>query len=401
MTRTVSIACTITILLGVPVARQMAGSRFSHNFQRGGRMPGGAGAVIRVVYLGEGLNFIGVDEHIGRAFVLSDPGNNDGQPTGLGIVSVLDTRRGVLLHTTTVGLRPSAMVVDQNTGRVFVTVIGFRGTNVYPNDPSHGQLRILDARSGALRHTARVGAAPDEIAVDDRTGRVFVVSGASVSTLDAATGQLLRTVRMVGLGGGQSVVAQQVGHVFVTIYEPSSVAMFDATTGCPIRALRVGDHPDSIAVDEQTERVFVADQTSAVVNDVNVLDARSGALLRTTAVGFGLSTIIVDDRTQRIFILDLNGIAMLDTRTGALLRRDTMNRYRGQAGGIALNARAGRLYVTTDRGLLVLDARTGVILHNVAVGQATGAIAVDTQRQRAIVINGSRNSISVIDTTKI
>ena len=89
-------ACTLSILLGVPTAWQMAGSRFSHNFQRGSRRPGGAGAVMRVVYLGGGLNVIGVDEHIGRAFVLSEPGNNDGQPTGLGTVSVLDTRRGVL-----------------------------------------------------------------------------------------------------------------------------------------------------------------------------------------------------------------------------------------------------------------------------------------------------------------
>jgi YVTN family beta-propeller protein len=124
---------------------------------------------------------LAVDTRTGRVFVVN---------TGDGTVSVLDARSGAFLRTVTIGPNPSAMAVDERTGRVFVTLAG-------PMSPdgvfmSAGSVRVLDARSGSILHTVTVGPDPRAVAVDEASGRAFVVGGGGrVRAADAWGGVLL------------------------------------------------------------------------------------------------------------------------------------------------------------------------------------------------------------------
>ena len=239
---------------------------------------------------------------------------------GDGTMSVLDLTRGTPLRTVVVS-KPDAnakgLAVDEQTGRVFVT--------------SGSAVSVLDATSGSLLRTVRLGAFPVDIAVDTTANRVFVPTGfGTVSLLDARSGALLRTVH---------------------------------TGGAP-------DLPPAVAVDERTRRVFVA-----ATNFVKVLDASTGALLRTVAgVAPGVASIAVDAATSRVFLANMTGpgrgslsyvkgLSILDARDGTLLRSLGLRQGydNSDVGSLVVDERAGRVFVVGDN-VNVLDARSGAVL---------------------------------------
>ena len=203
-----------------------------------------APCVARIIPVGHMPVALAVDTRTQHAFVRN----------GDGTVSVLDLTRGTPLRTVVVS-KPDAnakgLAVDEQTGRVFVT--------------SGSAVSVLDATSGSLLRTVRLGAFPVDIAVDTTANRVFVPTGfGTVSLLDARSGALLRTVH---------------------------------TGGAPDELRPV------VAVDERTRRVFVA-----ATNFVKVLDASTGALLRTVAgVAPGVASIAVDAASSRVFLANFTG----------------------------------------------------------------------------------------------
>jgi DNA-binding beta-propeller fold protein YncE len=200
--------------------------------------------------------WMAMDARTGRAFVL------DGSSTGL---HVLDTRNGRLLRTVLAGLHPGIPVADDQTGRAFV--------------PINAGLSVLDTRSGAVLRTVAVGQgqfATSLPLLDARRGRVFVIisSGAtmprtvSVIMLDARSGALIRTV-VLSDGPGPLVVDERAGRVVVlTRSWPgtiSHVSILDARTGALLRTLPVGVRANGMAVDERNGHVLVINGPDFVI----------------------------------------------------------------------------------------------------------------------------------------
>src|SRR3954447_21020988 len=101
---------------------------------------------------------------------------------------------------------PDQVAVDEMSGHVFVT---HPGSNISP-----GRVSILDARRERVLRTVAIAAFPGTMAVDERTGRVFIVATGAVSTAYAG-----------------------------------SVSVLDATSGAVLRTLRSGTAPQALAVD--------------------------------------------------------------------------------------------------------------------------------------------------------
>jgi len=223
--------------------------------------------------------------------------------------------------------------VDTRTGRIFVSNWG--DFAVSPRRPDVDMFKggntitVLDTRSGRHVGTIHVNGNPSAMAVNERTGRVFVYSDGDgfpgytklVSTLDGTSGRRLRAVvvahdprgRNPSQGAGDIVVDDQSGRVFVSSPYADSVSMLDATSGRRLRTVG-GTHPGPMAVDTHTRRVFV---TSLGAMDaaghltgpgsVSVLDAQSGMLLRTVPVGVEPAVIAVDERAGRAFVVNVAG----------------------------------------------------------------------------------------------
>jgi len=124
------------------------------------------GVLLHTVDLGTAINYVVADGRTNRAFVVS-------QQTKAMIM--LDATTGTVLRTSSLGMRAGAAVVDEREGCVFV------GASDRSN---HAVVDVLDATSGQVLGVVAV--AGDPRAVDEQTGRVFVLNGfGTVSVIDA------------------------------------------------------------------------------------------------------------------------------------------------------------------------------------------------------------------------
>ncbi len=299
---------------------------------------------------------------------------------------------------------PQAVAVDARTGYVFVTDSS-TGSGV------GGRVRMVDGATGAVLRTIAVGPSPRGVAVDARTGRVFVANWGrtyrdtgSVSVLAAATGAILRTVT-VGANPSAVTVATTAGRVFVAnLY---SVSVLDATTGALIHTVtNSGGFFTPVAIDEQRGRAVVATyattgsgQPAFGENDVSVLDATTGALQRRILVPHGPYAVAVDPRTGRLFTANIDGsVSIVDThgsvRTVSVTSGSFLN-------AVTVDEQTGRVFVTgyhdqTFQGLVgMLDAHSGGVLRTMVVGGTAAGVAVDERTGRAFVVSGP--TVSVLD----
>ncbi len=113
-----------------------------------------------------------IEEHNGLAFY-----------GGVGTVFMLDASGGAIIHSVDIGLNPLMGAVDEQRGRVYVLS---RGPLTMQPDTAYtsgyapagaGSVSVLDAASGQVLRTISVGVDPHGLAVDERTGHVIVVAG--------------------------------------------------------------------------------------------------------------------------------------------------------------------------------------------------------------------------------
>jgi len=256
-----------------------------------------------------------VDDRAGHAFIL------DGRALG-GHVVMLDTGTGRVRHIAVLSSAGGALsgAVDTRTARAFVTSL------------VDDSVSVLDTQTGAVVATALVARSPRAVAVDERRGRVFVASsgvasgGSGLSVLDARTGTVLR-IQPLKTPPLALAVDASTGRVFL-VNGPrgaygaalgiSGVSTLDAQSGAILRTVPLPENLNlaSIAVDARRGRVFVSSQGAqdparpGVLmggGSVYVLDARSGLLLRTLPAGVGPVAMAVDDATGHVVVLDMGG----------------------------------------------------------------------------------------------
>jgi len=244
------------------------------------------------------------------------------------------------------------IAIDERTGRVFVVDAGYASQG-------RGNVAVLDARSGRLLRTTPVGLYPVAVVADERASRVFVLNGGlnldvpgTVSVLDARDGQLLRTVG-VDKHPLAAAIDEAMGRVFVASIGntgngyAATVAVLDAAWGRVLRTVPVGNSPEAVAVDARLGRVYVAGDYQ-----LKTLDAETGAVLRTVTVGNHPHDALVDAWAGRVFLDEADGsIDVLDARTGVLIHaiaEPTSGwRSHGFAVAVAVDEAANRLVVGT------------------------------------------------------
>jgi YVTN family beta-propeller protein len=351
------------------------------------------GGVLRIVGVGKAPMAVAVDVRANRAFVVNSGDNS---------VSLLDARSGSVLRTVPLrngavekrGDRSTTAVDDERTSRIFV--VNQR------TPPANSSVSVLDARSGIVLRTTRVGLLAAVAAVDGRTQRVFVTNldSNTVSVLDARSGARLRTIP-VGMGPGDVAVDERAGRVFVANGYDGTVSVLDAGTGTLRRTISTGQRGQGVAVVVVglTGHVFAFNQNGRM----SVLDPATGTVVRTVALGMFPGGAAMDERTGRIFITapgsNMQGhrVGMLDARSGALLRTIAVG---GGPLGVAVDAATERAFIGNNMGnsVSILNARTGTVLRTISVS-SPWALAVDAQTHRCLVVNVAANTVSVLDTS--
>jgi DNA-binding beta-propeller fold protein YncE len=266
------------------------------------------------------------------------------------------------------------------------------------------------------------------VLLDQRRSLIVTVSAGDAGTErvinvtehDAASGVLRRSHQMVvhqpdGIGSASetsfATLATTRGTIFavhapfqVGTPPPGWVDVIDERTLTLRASTRLGLVPLPPVLDEQTGRVFIANERSGTVS---IFSAASGALLRTTTVSpvplDPSGSPIVDEKTGRVFFAENRvpgRVAMLDAQSGVLLRNIGVT---GAPVAAALDVAAGRVLVVmagpVHNTVGVLDTRTGAVLQNGALPWTPTGIVVDPKTHRGFVTYGDSTQVSVLDST--
>jgi hypothetical protein len=214
-----------------------------------------------------------LDERLGRVYLI-DAAHD--------VVHTLDATSGRPLGHVVVGAFAFGLpraVVDERTRRLFVL--------------TRSGVSVLNALSGQLLHAVTMTQTPvmgwGPSMVDEQSGRNFLSTGRSVSILDGLSGRLLHTVAVGAgaLGGSPLAVDERTGHLFVASMGPVDktglptgrgvVRVLDGQSGALLHTVPVGAGPLMVVVDERARRmlVFSSGQTSrvrATAGSVTVID---------------------------------------------------------------------------------------------------------------------------------
>jgi len=356
-----------------------------------------ADSAVRTIPVGQDPSAIAVDEATSRAFVI-----NGGNPTtGIGNVSVLDTRTGTLLRNIGVGVVPIALAADGSTGHVFVI-------NSYIHAGGQGTVSVLDARTGQVMLTEPVGDVPYAVAVNERAGRAFVLNAndSGVSVLDTTTGRRVGIIHTSPNGGpllGPNVLAVDArrGRLLSISPNPSggSVNLFDTRSGRLVGAPLTPGMPIQAVADEQTGHGFIAGS-----RDVSMLDMLSGKVLSTVA---GSSyPLAVDARRGLVYAGHFEGgVDVLNAASGRVVRHIAL---KGDANPLTVDEQSGRVLIahtgpfaggapSGDGSVSVVDGTTGTIVRTVTVGRYPVAAAIDGRTGHAFILNEFSNTVSMLD----
>jgi DNA-binding beta-propeller fold protein YncE len=99
-----------------------------------------------------------------------------------------DVSKGRILRTVAVGKDPRAIAIDERWGRVFVVTAGDADPMRGCIPTEHGAVSVLDARTSRVLRIIPIGVAPTAVAVDERTGRAFVLNTGGAMSIRAAGG---------------------------------------------------------------------------------------------------------------------------------------------------------------------------------------------------------------------
>ncbi len=253
---------------------------------------------------------------------------------------------------------------------------------------------VVDTARGVVTQTVSVGSKPAGIALGAGARRVYVTNpeGHSITILER-TGDRLSVVREVPAGAGPLGVAVSPtdGRVFAADWYGDTVAVMDAD-GAPLGAVHVGQSPSGVAVDAAGTRLYVANRES---DNLSVIDLATLTTVATIPVGhapFGVTL-----HGGRVFVANVQSgdVSVLDMASLAEIRRVKVGEF---PYAVAVTPDGSRLLVTNQHSgtLSVFDADF-TKLPDITVGDYPEGIAMSEDGTRAFVAVWMDNRLAEID----
>ena len=348
------------------------------------------------------------------------------------IASVIAVLIAVAAALPCVAQTPATLLTTVSVGSSPVAVAANSATNkIYAVNQNSNNMTVID---GATYYTTTVatGQYPDAVAVNAATNMIYVANynSHSVTVVNGATNQVSATVQ-TGFGPKALAVNTVTNKIYVADYcanayctltgNQCKVTVIDGATNLPMNvtvSTQQGCHPDAVAVNTVTNKVYVADWGS---NDVAVINGATDSLITTvslTPYGAYPQAVAIDPTTNQIFVAlygpnstcnpRLGGSYVVDIDGGT----DSVNAS-VPAGicptAIALNPVSGQVYVANlddgtgdGRGTVTIINESTLSPTTVVAGYAPIAIDVNLGTNKAYVANAHPdpnlgNTVTVID----
>jgi YVTN family beta-propeller protein len=276
---------------------------------------------------------------------------------------------------------PISVSINATTNRIYVT-----------NNKSNN-VSVIDGDSNVQIALIGVGAAPDGIALNSITNRIYVANTKSnnLSVIDGLNNTVVATLSTGREPSGVSV-NPKTNRIYVSNFNDDTVSVIDGVNNSIIATVKVGPAlPYGIIVNPITNRIYVANEKSGV----SVIDGFTNAIVATLKLGVAPYRMALN--------LETNCIYVTNQSNGPVVVINGVNNTKAaeiNAGsyplGVAVNSNTNRTYITNGgNAVSVIDGTTYTVASTVRVGSRLGGIAVNPSTGQIFVANYDSNTLSV------
>ena len=245
---------------------------------------------------------------------------------------------------------------------------------------------------------------PNGMAVNHVTKKGYVcnnlTSPSLIQVFDLKTNQKLNLITLAATANPRFIaVNTKTNLVYASHQSNNNISVIDGDTDLEIATIDVGSSSGKLAVNEETNRIYV--QT---VTTVKVIDGKTNAIVATLDEGWtNINAIDVNKKTNRIYVVDRfpDELTVIDGNTNIIIgNKIEFNSV--VAEGIFVNETTNKIYVslTNDNEVAVVDGDTNLILSIIPVAGLSGAALI-----ASLSGNSSNNMVylsgGVIGTRKI
>lgn len=188
-------------------------------------------------------------------------------------------------------------------------------------------------------------------------------------------------------------VNEQTNKVYVA--DPDGfVKVIDGNQNTIIQSIGVGAEPWGIAINPNTNKVYVANNASG---DISVIDGDTDSIVNTIPVGINPRVVSVNPDTNMVYVGSWEPkVYIINGNTDMLVH--TIEAPLGSINGIAINPTTNRLYVAEATGWVsVFDAGNYSFIEQIPVGQNPYSLAINPANNRIYVTREAVNNLAVID----
>ena len=188
-------------------------------------------------------------------------------------------------------------------------------------------------------------------------------------------------------------VNSNTNRIYVPNWGSNSVSVINAATNSVVATVGVGANPWGVAVNSVTNRIYVANYWS---NNVSVINGATNTVVATVAVGANPLGVAVSDNDV-IGYANLAAFPAIGNSYNIYLARDTNKTYRWNGSSYYEISILNRIYVANywSNNVSVIDANTNTVVATVAVGSYPYGVAVNSTTNRIYVANYGSNNVKI------
>ena len=193
--------------------------------------------------------------HNGKLYVTNNIQWSNGDPA---TVKVINLATEAIIATITVGVKPTSIAIDHQSGKAYVTNYNSKSVSV------------IDTNTNSVVSTIPLNDWPADVTITG--GKAYVTtlvtnSNGWVKVIDIATDQIVNTLS-VGRDGWR--IASLSGNVFVANQSSGTISVIDTSLGQVDTTLAAGSLPTGIATDFATNKMYAANQGDNTITVVGI-----------------------------------------------------------------------------------------------------------------------------------
>jgi YVTN family beta-propeller protein len=206
--------------------------------------------------------------------------------------------------------------------------------------------------------------------------------------------------RIVSVGNSPTSVAvdPNTNMVYVANYDSNTTSIINGATNSVVDTVPVGQLPAGVAINPNTNLIYVANWHS---NTVSIINGTTNSVVDTVPVGQSSPTsVAVDPNTNMVYVAngDSNTVSIINGTTNSVVGRIDVGNY---PTSVAINPTTNTIYVANNdsRTVSVINGTTNSVVHTVPVGQSPAGVAINPTTNTIYVANYDSNTTSIVNGT--